>query len=559
MSSSQANLVRLPVELRQQIYREYFKADGGYVFNGESEKLTTASGHPIDLSLMYTCRFISNDTKGIPLALNNITFSTVYREDWRPLAGCFNFISIFHRLLEADLVVRLERFMTPEMYSHLALEFPSFDAQIKKVSRDREASIAESEPEETIRSGRWMGDAFGWNLNNSAEYFRGFGHIRGDASLRETWDGDICTIQGAMSCCLRLLAEKEPAEFAKLVYEALPSWVDRYPAREVLDLGFAPWAIPSPSDVKNATQRLEADSAWQRLEPWYYQASLSPNAPGPQSTRLASLKPEGTRCREKIRFSAAAIAIRFLGHLSASQRLQIRTITLHEDFPAVSTPSCHVHGLAPYFKENPRLRVERRVDLLRCIFEQTRLRGAQAAAWFLQDPASCDIGDLDGLDVEEITPVLTGWLRDTLAVTDVGIPAESFTFTLEGGDHADFCTGLFQQFVHRDIAWDKASKSCIDRSIIVHLQLPSGGLVDRCLEGAIELLKSQKHILRSDFNTGHPWDPKPLEEETNRQTTFQWYWAWLERDTIDTDLPPTRAYADLLADNYEIQTEDEYM
>ncbi|KAJ4168455.1 hypothetical protein NW754_010367 [Fusarium falciforme] len=88
--SSDANLLALPYEVREQIFQHYFKLDRGYFYDGDSEKLVTAEGQPIDLSLMYTCRSIADDTKNIPLSVNTITFSTVYREDWRERAGRYD-------------------------------------------------------------------------------------------------------------------------------------------------------------------------------------------------------------------------------------------------------------------------------------------------------------------------------------------------------------------------------------------------------------------------------------------------------------------------------------
>ncbi|KAI8654407.1 hypothetical protein NCS56_01398000 [Fusarium sp. Ph1] len=57
------NLLTLPYELRRGIFCYYFTAEGGYVFNAESEQLTTADGSLIELSLMYTCRSIADETK----------------------------------------------------------------------------------------------------------------------------------------------------------------------------------------------------------------------------------------------------------------------------------------------------------------------------------------------------------------------------------------------------------------------------------------------------------------------------------------------------------------
>ncbi|KAF4424486.1 hypothetical protein F53441_14233 [Fusarium austroafricanum] len=96
------HLTALPSEIRQQIFKECLRVDGGYVYDAQSDKLTNANDahSPIDLSLRYTCRSIADDTRNIPLAVNMIHFSTAFREDWRSLAGCFNLAATTYHMLE---------------------------------------------------------------------------------------------------------------------------------------------------------------------------------------------------------------------------------------------------------------------------------------------------------------------------------------------------------------------------------------------------------------------------------------------------------------------------
>jgi hypothetical protein len=75
--------------------------------------------------------------------------------------------------------------------------------------------------------------------------------------------------------------------------------------------------------------------------------------------------PEGFLEPVKWRYSAAAAAIFFLKSLRPGIRLRIRNILLHEDRESVAFPESHVLGLIPFCKENPRLRVDRRVNLWR--------------------------------------------------------------------------------------------------------------------------------------------------------------------------------------------------
>ncbi|KAJ4312502.1 hypothetical protein N0V84_009906 [Fusarium piperis] len=569
--NTMAKLVTLPFEIRVRIFEYYFKADGGYVFNAKSEKLTTTDNSPIDLSLMYTCQSVANDTKNMPLAVNTITFSTFYREDWRGLAGCFNYVWTYYSLLEADLVVRLARYMTPDMYAELALNFPTFVPQIQNQSRLHEQFLAQyqsgggarDDPTEGSYPWRHGQTAPSWDfgsrhlgLEGSSEHYRGLGSIadgpRGHP-LRNDWLGGSWAIQAAMSYCLRILSEKEPAEFARLVYGALPEWVGTYPAHELLDLRFEPWAIPSPSEVAKATSRFKADNAWKLLKPWYYTPSSYYH---PDGLYDPSHKSRGVHCREKIRFSAAATAIRFLQRLPIHKRVQIRHLVLHEDHPSVGTPSTHVQGLAPFFKENPRLWVERRVSMLGCI--EGRLDSPQDVAQFFQEQADGRPEDRRGVDLIFFPSRLSEWLIDAMAAANVGIPAKSFTFILEAGSHADFCTDLFQQAIHRDIAWYKAHKACVERGFIVSPPVKRRRrLLDEGLEEAVEHLLNQTSFVRSDFNPGLPWDFERLVGETKDLGAFQWEVKWTQRKPWELDMPRTLDIARMYSNNYEIQTENE--
>ncbi|KAJ3540952.1 hypothetical protein NM208_g4830 [Fusarium decemcellulare] len=565
-------LTTLPFEIRDQIFRSYFTVDGGYVFNGDSEKLSMADGNPIDFSLMYTCRLIADDTKGMPLSVNTIHFSTVHRSDWNGVAGCFNYVSTFYRLLERDMVSRLARFLTPDMYSHLALKFPSFMPQLRIALRQYEYMVNIAGPDQNIREGDWEGCAFKWAGGRlypySDDWYDGLGHLCKHEDCRyrglgsEDVQGSVSTLGPAMSYCLRLLAEKEPAEFAKLVYQAFPRWVDTHPAHEFFDLSFHPWAIPSAAEVARVASLLDADNAWQLIESWYYR----PNFSYPSSIRdKISGKATGPRCREKIRFSAAAIAIRFLEQLPIKQRLQIQKISLYENLPTVGTPAAHAQGFAPFFKENQKLRIERRVSVLRCIAESHRslkhqdsLDGPPDVAWFLQEPGSRLFLSRNQLNLRLFNLSLADWLFETHAASDVGIPVESFTLVLEGGPYVDFCSDLFQQGVRRDIAWQKAYDACINRGFLRCKRRVRYNFVDQGFEEAIEHLTEETSFYRSDFNTGCPLDFEAMvEEQKGHRINPSWAEAY---DKLPSSMvfPPALDYEKIMVDHYEIQTEDEY-
>ncbi|KAJ3542426.1 hypothetical protein NM208_g4104 [Fusarium decemcellulare] len=565
MASPPTTLTTLPFEMRRQIFVHAFKVDGGYAFNGDSEKLTMADGKPINFSLMYTCRSIANDTKGMPLSVNTINFSTVYRRDWSAVAGCFNYVRFFYRLLQEDLILRLAPFMTADMYSELGQRHPEFVAQLQNQSTKHEKIMRIwARGQFNIREeGAAQGNAFMWGpskLRLRHHSYPGLGHMDNPGDLLDRLYGPTWEAEQITSYCLRFLAEKEPAEFSRLVYEALPQWVDKHPADEFLDLMFPPWAIPSRAEMANMTSRLEANNAWELVESWHPGTSEPYNQTRGSETWTAT----GLQCREKIRFSAAAVAIRFLKQLPIDQRLQVRQVTLHENLPAVCTPSVHAEGLAPFFKENQRLQVERRVSVLRCIVEENRLQnlvypgklgGPNDIPRFLQDPNSLRFHCRASMNTQWFSERLAIWLLEALAVLDANIPAESFTFVLEGKPWVDFCSDLFQQVVHRDVAWQNAFEASVDRGYV--LSRSKLRFAHDRLEGAMEHLSKQTSILRSDFNTGHSWDIEPIIEK-NRLLNERFRWRNAHGYPIRfMDFPPPLDLTNILLDHYEIQTKAE--
>jgi hypothetical protein len=95
----------LPQELRNQVYREYSWHDTGYVYDFDTGKLRVSQrgrvssdtegedeARYIDLSLMYTCRQVADEMRGLPLRVNTIHFSTISTEGARTRAGHWAFL-----------------------------------------------------------------------------------------------------------------------------------------------------------------------------------------------------------------------------------------------------------------------------------------------------------------------------------------------------------------------------------------------------------------------------------------------------------------------------------
>ncbi|KAF5024612.1 hypothetical protein F66182_3375 [Fusarium sp. NRRL 66182] len=593
------NLVNLPTEIRLQIYRHYFKAPDGYVYDGTSDKLRTAGDNsPIELSLIYTCRSIANDTRHLPLRINTIHFSTLYREDWRSLAGCFNLVATYHRVLEADFVLHLAQFMTEDMHSQLHLEHPEFGPQLKNALRYHVVQLelfSHRESEEHVSDQNFAQPAAGGNLTEATsttksvndnprkkwssyvcgavrhflemwddEFCLGFlgldSHLETDSFMEDELAGSFWKLQAALSSCLRIIAENKPAEFTRLVRSCFPNWTSINPVQDFLNLGFKQWAIPSQTAVLNAIDLLNLGDVWQRPDSWHHALPheyemANRTRPG-YNPSTGLYEPFGVRCREKFRFSAAACAIRFLERLPIHQRTQIRTLILQEDFRSVNYPSVHAQGLAPFFEENPFLRVERRVSLLHCVLSDVDPPFEVAA--YLEFEETERNAAIDRKDFGE---KIADWLLDALAVTDSGIPAESFTLVLEAGPHRDYCADLFQRFTQREIAWSKAYKELAqsgfsfaipNRSSPVPTLLLNGNKV----EALDHLANHTSAILSCDFNTGVAWDVEALVNETRGLSGEEWVRRW-QSVPFSEKLPPDLKYKDMLTDNYDIQTEED--
>lgn len=75
------HLLLLPRELRDEIYYHYLKEGDGYVHVPQSNRLRCSDGRLIDFSLMYTCKVIAAEMRGVPLKVNTITFKTYLAEE----------------------------------------------------------------------------------------------------------------------------------------------------------------------------------------------------------------------------------------------------------------------------------------------------------------------------------------------------------------------------------------------------------------------------------------------------------------------------------------------
>ncbi|KAG8665401.1 hypothetical protein FPOAC2_10472 [Fusarium poae] len=599
--ATKLRITDLPLELRQQIFREYFKVEGGYVYDGQADKLRNADDTPIDLSLSYTCRSIANDCNGLPLAVNTIHFSTLYREDWRSLAGCFNLVATYYYVLQQDIVLHLAHLITPEMHAQLENKFPGFRSKLEAerafhsrawatdngVRSDQDLDNTDTSNHTRPAACQFIRKFYNTNIGDydgdDPTYFRGYAWIHEDVPYNSrTLRTDICEIaykrwdtysgevRQCLTHCLRLIADENPEEFGNQVYTSLPHWVGKYPAKEFFDLRFDCWAIPSQSQLRNAMGRLEIpDIIWDLPNTWDHHwiyknvEDFRKNVPPDQCLNHNEPLPLefNFRGREKSIFSAAAAAIRFLGLLSDTQRNRICSLILHEDAPCVNIMSLHGNGLLPFIRENPSLRIERRVSVIDTT-DVTHERGMMSqitGAW-------AEGNDWSYIPTETMIPHVSQWVLDAIAIEKEDIPAGSLTLLLESHPYADACTEAFQHMIHNRIACGKAFRKCMEENFFEGLtdrEMKALGykvsLEDGFEEAIMHLVNQTSDVIRCDFNPGVPENYQTLVNKVRDWGLgFSESLGYRLQDLTEIEIQG-ECYKQSVLKAYEFETQEEYL
>ncbi|KAF4439737.1 C6 transcription factor [Fusarium albosuccineum] len=505
------NFLGLPYELRHQVYGHYFALDDGYVLNFDSGKLATANNEPLDLSLMYTCRIIATETKYLPLGLNTISFSTGYHKDWSPWALRFHCLYHAQCLRQVDFLASSAAKVTPDIYSRLGAKFPRFVTVMENFMRKIDADNVEL----------FLADA---EVGDIARYVLHYG------TTPERWHSQgecLSKMRQAIEYTLKLVAQDGSEELGDQGFATQTDCIN------LLDRCFEPWAIPSWSDLEARSYEFQDECWWQQFKSHHNDF--------------------------KFRFSATAVAIRFLRQLPVSHRLSIRKIILDEDHITLGCPERHAQGLIPFCKENPRLRIERRVSLLNNIlhsvfFPQMMFKN-ELDGWAPEDNRT--------IQTSYLSQLVGSWLVEALAVMDAGMPADAFTFVLDGGPAKEVCSGIFQQTIHRDLAWQTA--------ISQRFPAPPGrrheefNLFWDDLPKAMTHLINQTSILRCNFDPGEFWDAELVMDKIRNWRVAKISREFIcrrtryrdgSRDTRSHQMPPAfPSWAELLPENYDWETE----
>ncbi|KAI4665200.1 uncharacterized protein J4E88_010525 [Alternaria novae-zelandiae] len=111
-------------------------------------------------------------------------------------------------------------------------------------------------------------------------------------------------------------------------------------------------------------------------------------------------------------FSAAAVAIRFLEELAPKPREQLRKIVIQEDHPSVASSKTHAQGLISFCQANPKVRIERRVNVWPTEF-------VYRSNYFAHH-------------TKVIVKMIATWINEVKILYQMGMPAGCFTLVLHG-------------------------------------------------------------------------------------------------------------------------------
>lgn len=391
------------------IYEEYVTTDDGYFFNFNSGKLTDAYGRTIDMSLIYTCRLIAAEMHGLALQRNTITFTTVYSDDLRIRAGRFQ--SLMDRLQHQENIIlakALPWFRPPYSLPSAPLVedvdrwFPEFRPILDRLLSP---SLANNPPlRRSILRNSW-GEA-------PSLYRRFLGYLLCFLSAQPQF-GEIVAL------------DRGPESYPTDVYAK-----ERSNSAAFLTLDYAPWATPSEEDLLQMDHALDIYSERDRKSSnWYLTL----------------------RDRRKYRFSAVSAAIQFIASLSDDTRTHIRRLIVHEDYGSVVQPECHAQGLIPFCLENPRLHIERRVDLWRAIL----------VPGTLPREVYCSVNPISPLKLHSatVTRSIAPWLVEAAALPSLGMPADSFSLVIDGDPVSALSSQVFD-IVKRDVVWQVCADDC---------------------------------------------------------------------------------------------------
>ncbi|KAH7173920.1 uncharacterized protein B0J16DRAFT_365471 [Fusarium flagelliforme] len=420
---------------------------GGYVYDGDTDKLVQPGGNPIDISLRSTCRSIALETQDFPFSPNTITFSTVYREDWQKQAVYLNNVVMYSHQLQLAVLTHLRYQITPDMYHHSNADLGNHMSAVKAYIYD-----------DISREAR----------NPSTRY------CFDKMSRRTRWDG--------------ISATKVPSDFAAAVDHAQPGWSASHSALDFFDLTFLPWAIPSLVEATALAEEWKLVEEVDLLSDW-----------GPIF-----------RYRRQHIFSASSVAIRFLNQVTKRQRLCIRHLIINESRLSRSFPERHPIGLIPFCRGNPKLYIDHRINLWRNFIMRTHGLEARQVAFCAEHVFPDEMlgeGEVTApyqVSMRSVLNGFVGWMVNTMEILDEWMPLASYTLTLDGDPDLNHSTGMFTSLLKHTIARLTTNSGMVTRGIFTAPGRPDYPFMTRQSMTEIPPVAKRSSVLQCNFTLDQP-------------------------------------------------------
>ncbi|OAL53698.1 hypothetical protein IQ07DRAFT_316837 [Pyrenochaeta sp. DS3sAY3a] len=246
--------------------------------------------------------------------------------------------------------------------------------------------------------------------------------------------------------------------------------------KRVVALEHTPWAMPSKEEMDAICRALQIqDYATLSIPPW----------------------PRG-----KYRYSAAAGTIQFLDSVTPTVLQRLRKIVIVEDHLSVAHPMCHGQGLIEICQTNPNLRIERRVNLWRCIL-QTGVWAHEAIAIELNLNSESMLWRLGHLTASHVANCIASWIVEAVALRDLGMPEGCFTMVIDGNPSAEQSSPIFQVVEHR--ALQQHLKDLKDRtSTRIERRLSKDHLYEGFPTMMDDIIRGRS-VVKCDFEIGNLW------------------------------------------------------
>ncbi|KAF4985786.1 hypothetical protein FGRMN_11099 [Fusarium graminum] len=515
-----ASFLGLPQELRDQIYHLYFKVEGGYMHDGEADKLVRADGSSIEISLRYVCRSIAWETRNCALSLNSITFSPVCRDDWRSQALSLTHILGFQSTLRLEMLCRLGNLLTSEMFESPSPEYaqymPIIEAHVaEQLAREESRPRPRHHPRHV---------QFYW----SQEFKEGLRDVFPIGGFRMDGRDNTVACNRTVLHLLRLLAEKHPVPFSGAIEEILPGWNDSHSLGDFLEIGFDSWAVPSLTETVDNWKNFQIERPLESFGQSYAHGGHDLDYHGPQY-----------RYTQKFFFSATAMAIKFLKQTTQYQRRLIQTIVLNEDKAAIGNPQSHVLGLIPFCKENPKLQIEHRVNVWANMLVGGENLSNSCMAFTIEspwDPEDDGYPQAHQTSTGSAVRSFAFWIMQTLEVVKDGMPPQSYTMIFDGGPDLNHATETFTKLFKPIVTWLTLKTDCVQRGIFAPPESQQYPFTTTNSAEGFTAAHNRTSTIQCNFTLDQPWDYQTITKDLMIQETEKLDWTGVLWQ-IDEDLP----------------------